>query len=285
MVESEHASTVCRVSRSEDEQGERGMNRCIGCGAELPERKPQQRGRDRQYCSSACNQRTRKARLIPFIESACEYCGEPIRHRVTAKNRRFCSRECTNKYHHKRATQTLDRCVICGASIEVRQGGYGNQPTKYCSEKCRNKKKSERLVECIQCGRKFMAAQRKTCSNECERMIRSKTATRNGKIRKCYSNPRECGRAAVVRRRRRIRERWVEPVTLRYLIERDGGRCQICGRKCGKTKGHHPLAPTIDHIIPLSLGGKHELKNCQLAHHKCNMMKSASPVGQQRLVG
>ena len=37
----------------------------------------------------------------------------------------------------------------------------------------------------------------------------------------------------------------------------------------------HPLAPTVDHIIPVSLGGHPSaLSNLQLAHWYCNRQKS-----------
>jgi len=36
----------------------------------------------------------------------------------------------------------------------------------------------------------------------------------------------------------------------------------------------HPLAPTIDHVVPLAAGGLHEPANVQLAHFLCNARKS-----------
>jgi len=52
------------------------------------------------------------------------------------------------------------------------------------------------------------------------------------------------------------------------LLWRHGRYCAICGKKI------HSLDDlTVDHIIPLSKGGKNEIENCQLAHRKCNSMK------------
>lgn len=66
-------------------------------------------------------------------------------------------------------------------------------------------------------------------------------------------------------------------VSLKKLILRDFGICQICGKPIDKSsfsgKGCGPLYPTIDHIIPLSKGGNHVWDNVQLAHLKCNSMK------------
>ena len=36
----------------------------------------------------------------------------------------------------------------------------------------------------------------------------------------------------------------------------------------------HPMSLSIDHIIPLSLGGTHEPKNVQVVHLICNSTKS-----------
>ena len=52
--------------------------------------------------------------------------------------------------------------------------------------------------------------------------------------------------------------------------------CGICGKPVDfKLKYPHPLAPCIDHIIPISKGGHpSDLENMQLAHWTCNRKKS-----------
>ena len=53
--------------------------------------------------------------------------------------------------------------------------------------------------------------------------------------------------------------------------------CAICGGFVDKTLPPlHPMAPTIDHIIPISLGGHpSSMDNLQLTHRKCNRAKGA----------
>lgn len=47
-----------------------------------------------------------------------------------------------------------------------------------------------------------------------------------------------------------------------------------------------PLAPTIDHVIPISLGGDDIRANVQLAHFRCNNVKGARGTAEQlALVG
>ena len=51
--------------------------------------------------------------------------------------------------------------------------------------------------------------------------------------------------------------------------------CGICGQPVDKSiKYPDPLSPTVDHIIPCAKGGSDELDNLQLAHRKCNRLKS-----------
>jgi 5-methylcytosine-specific restriction endonuclease McrA len=51
--------------------------------------------------------------------------------------------------------------------------------------------------------------------------------------------------------------------------------CYICGKPVDVTikDKYNPLAPTVDHIIPLAKGGTNERENLALAHRQCNMAK------------
>lgn len=76
------------------------------------------------------------------------------------------------------------------------------------------------------------------------------------------------------RRNRRARNRaaFVEQVNLFEIAERDKWICQLCGKKVSRKASFNKQA-TIDHVIPISKGGKHEAANCQLAHFDCNSVK------------
>ena len=52
--------------------------------------------------------------------------------------------------------------------------------------------------------------------------------------------------------------------------------CGICGKPVDvKLKPPNPLAPTVDHIIPVNKGGHPSaMENLQLAHATCNRQKS-----------
>ncbi len=53
-----------------------------------------------------------------------------------------------------------------------------------------------------------------------------------------------------------------------FIYERDGYRCQICGRRTDDLE--------IDHIIPISRGGKSTPDNLQTLCHRCNYRKGSN---------
>lgn len=105
------------------------------------------------------------------------------------------------------------------------------------------------------------------------------------------SSEREKERGRRSNRRRRLARRAAGEAgkyTTAEVAERDGFRCHLCHRKVDmQLSGMAPRGPTIDHLLPLALGGLDELPNVALAHRSCNIRKGATngPPQQLRLVG
>lgn len=80
--------------------------------------------------------------------------------------------------------------------------------------------------------------------------------------------------AAWIARRRKVK---ATPIDKLEVYERDGWQCQLCGGAVDpQLKGSSDrLAPSLDHIVPLALGGEHVIDNVQLAHLGCNSRKGA----------
>jgi 5-methylcytosine-specific restriction endonuclease McrA len=58
------------------------------------------------------------------------------------------------------------------------------------------------------------------------------------------------------------------------VLERDGFRCGICLLAINPgLPVNHPLALTIDHVVPLAAGGSDAIGNLQPAHRQCNVDK------------
>jgi hypothetical protein len=60
------------------------------------------------------------------------------------------------------------------------------------------------------------------------------------------------------------------------LAARDGANCGICREPVDMslTRADGLMCPSVDHIIPRARGGTHDADNLQLAHLRCNMLKS-----------
>lgn len=72
-------------------------------------------------------------------------------------------------------------------------------------------------------------------------------------------------------------DRWDGGVTWRAVAQRDGMACYLCfgltdpGDERGGVAG--PRYPSVDHVVPLAVGGWHTLGNARLAHRRCNSRK------------
>lgn len=60
----------------------------------------------------------------------------------------------------------------------------------------------------------------------------------------------------------------------RAVIQRDGYSCSYCGKET--------MQITVDHIVPLYLGGSSDLKNLTVACHSCNSSKGRKTVEEWR---
>lgn len=214
---------------------------CAACGVSFAGR------RERKACSLQCGN---VLKLRPKAPRPCELCENAFV--PTLPQQRYCSMACSSPARH------IGRP---GRSSAVR------------------------FPDCIVCSRVFCTSngKAKVCSDECRRRSQSDWA-----VRKYATDPsfRDRNLAAVHARRTSKLGMSSPAILLSYLIERDGGRCRLphClmpTRKVDPIGARTPAKPSIDHVIPLSLGGEHELHNVQLAHYRCNLSKNNRASGDQ----
>jgi hypothetical protein len=265
---------------------------CQNCGKELTSKWQV------KYCSRDCmweyQRKSRAEAKAKRWTRICEQCGkEFVMHSTSGKaNRgevkegRFCSRKCHFTWvrqQSKKAVTTRKNgpyrgsCSICGKVFESRHKRarcsrecdleYGRRETF----KSNSAKKVLEQRPCRECGKMFVPEygnkRRHYCSDACSR----RQGRRNAK------------------HTRRTRGKAVKGATVyrARIYERDGWKCQICGKKVNRLlDGSHPMAASLDHIIPLSKGGRHEPSNVRLAHRKCNTAKAdrSGPNGDQLLL-
>lgn len=183
----------------------------------------------------------------------------------------------------------------CGTAIN---GGYARRPRKNwpCSKVS--------YVDCPECHRVFTKHNRQAfCSVPCRQAAGRR---RRGQVKAWGNQPKArvrpcpgCGTDSLVwprqlcgscfqanrtarkardKRRRRALKRGVrsEPYTLAGIAQRDDYRCGLCGRPVPMgLQVPDPLAPTVDHVVPLACRGDDTPANVQLAHFICNSMKGA----------
>lgn len=68
----------------------------------------------------------------------------------------------------------------------------------------------------------------------------------------------------------------IVPFDREDVFVRDDWTCAICSVRCSSPNPYVPTAATIDHVIPLSLGGHHTVANAQTCCLSCNSSKQDS---------
>lgn len=79
-----------------------------------------------------------------------------------------------------------------------------------------------------------------------------------------------CDNCIDYRERELAKAPWL---TWRYVANRHGMQCRACGRVTIEGSSDQRISPTLDHIKPLSKGGRHEVDNVQLLCRSCNAKK------------
>jgi 5-methylcytosine-specific restriction endonuclease McrA len=177
-----------------------------------------------------------------------------------------------------------DACVVCGEIVPV----VRCKGSKTCSDEClkeRGRQKARDKYESIT-GVRLRAANGPRPCRFCNRVIVPDHALGRGRDVCDYCNTHR----GSFRARAHLYGVPYTHVPRKAIFERDGWRCQLCGRKVkrrssrSKSTGRlHPRTASLDHIVPLRRGGPHEEANCQCACLECNVRKNARMIGQRRL--
>lgn len=166
---------------------------------------------------------------------------------------------------------------LCRPCRRARVGGQ----TSAELEAVRYRRRVEKTVPrpCAWCGGEFRSSTRGVlcCSLTCAQLRRN--AEGRG-VRK-YATEAERAAAELERwqrknRRRRALKRGArsEPYSLAEIAERDRFCCGICSSLVDMTlRAPDRWSATVDHVVPIVLGGDDLRSNVQLAHFGCNSRK------------
>jgi 5-methylcytosine-specific restriction endonuclease McrA len=201
------------------------------------------------------------------MTASCRQCSEPI---TAPRGRRgpasrYCGARCRDR--HRRAPRLgpaqprgrlvrLHTCQQCGGEFRSRALVATCCSTR-CSALLGHAERPREPKPCAECCTSFAGTERaKFCSDRCSARWRKRT--RNGRLKNRID---------------------AEKFSPREVFDRDGWTCQLCGGPCDPSVRVPSLqAATLDHIIPVSLGGSHTRANVRCAHYSCNSRRGARDV-------
>lgn len=237
-------------------------------------------------------------------QRTCEQCGAGFEAIPSRVNARFCSQPCLQAWEVEHLTKEIEHRICanpaCGKGFEVHWRLNTQSDKRFCSHSCYhdNRRKPVPVLPahpmfvplrvCAECGHLIVGDRtwRVTCGDECARKRQSRQ-TSEGIMKRYYSDPEfraDMGRRA---QNRRVSKLGLAGITtpkalLLFLIERDGGICQALTCLMDREDVFDdtgPGKPSMDHIVPLALGGEHTVENLQLTHFRCNLSKGARFIG------
>lgn len=195
---------------------------------------------------------------IVLTPRTCDECGTT--YQPQRVNGRYCSRPCNRRAY-------------------MRRQGWTPAPPKPPAQP---KSPASRIYlrTCTMCDRAFVARapSAKMCSEECR--LANISDRLMGLYRAALSVPTLNVKLAM---------HWHRDLC-RYLVERDGHSCQICGQQIDLTLTSGPRGnrqgPSVDHVVPRSRGGSDDLSNLRLTHWSCNHRRgNRGDAEQLRLIG
>jgi hypothetical protein len=255
---------------------------CDRCGADISSLH-----RNAKRCKTCPKQKT----IGALPERPCEICGTLY----TPKRRDSlcCSRACNGLRYNRlyaarqKAAEPERTCPGCDTTFKA-----WRTDQKYCTPECGNRHRARRAYQyadlserpCKRCGTVFKPKQSTSvfCSRLCSRRVtyaRYRPQRVAAAVAWARANPEL--RAAIAAQYKAARRAWeqlnpdsvgVAPKEWRRLVRRYRHRCAYCG---GNEDGIH-----MDHVIPLSRGGRHAIGNVLPACQACNLSKGAKLVAE-----
>ena len=232
-----HAKGMCHMHDQRVRTHGTPYRRCETCNDEMAE--------DfglAKYCGPGCRPRCK-----------VEGCEEPYRSKdgYCARHKALVRRHGKPVGRHEWAPKSDEyTCVVCGTVFTETEGRR-----KHCSSNCQVLDSTYQGhvpsldFDCVMCGKHFKRNRKDALYQRGDKKL--------------------CDRCRVSKSRR-------HKSSPGYLAKRDGGDCGICGKRVDLELRHpDPNSGSVDHIIPVALGGTHDEENLQLSHLTCNLKKQA----------
>lgn len=254
--------------------------RCAECGADFA-RRPGSRGPMPRRCPHCLPPPVRVVdRQGDYWVLVCQRCGCPFtRPSRRGQVPRYCGDACRDATRREtewarrqgRPRQTHDVTCFCGAWFTTWVS------RRFCSKRCwrayRYRANRTKL-------RAAAAAMPPCTSVDCDSPQRAKglCSTHYNQTRpERYRSKGDPARRQAAWQARRAVKRGVDAEMIKRddVGDRDGWRCGICGQKVNQRLRYpDPRSASLDHVEPLSMGGRHVLSNVRISHLACNVQRS-----------
>jgi len=231
---------------------------------------------------------------ITHPERPCDVCGTlytPARRTAVCCSKTCRDRRLSRKYlAEKKAVEPPRTCPGCNVEFKA-----WRTDQKYCTSVCGNRHRARANYQhadltprpCAWCGTTFTPkwSINTVCSRRCSKRVSYQTH-REEKVAAAVRWGRENRerRAVIAMNYKMSRRGWetsnpgsvgIDPDEWLALLRRHLGRCAYCG---GTEGGIH-----MDHVIPLSRGGRHAIGNVVPACRKCNLSKGSKLLMEWKL--
>lgn len=189
-----------------------------------------------------------------YILLHCDVCGSTMRYSPHALFRHVNCKQCKEN-----AKLLREQELAAKREADRKAKAEAAEERKRINEQERAARTHD--VYCAVCGTLFTTTdtRRFTCSSECSRKRKNTLKSREND-------------------KRIPKDKRIDRIDLHDLFKRDGGVCHICGKQCDwndytvtdTTIIAGNWYPSVDHIVPVSLGGADAWDNVMLAHRICN---------------
>lgn len=255
---------------------------CEQCGGEYLSHLPTS-----TCCSKRCANIRKNQKRWSSAPRLCPTCAVPLVRKGDHAFSTYCSRRCAGiangaarfaagreQREERKAARRAElaarthslQCEECGSAFTA------PSPRACCSPECRmaRARRSQAPVRhgyqprkpytlrvptehvCAECHGSFIGLRRQQfCSARCNRKSKKRLRDVGGRLGSERFSPRE-------------------------IFERDNWTCHLCGDHCDRAASVPArLAPTLDHLTPISKGGVHSRANVKCAHFSCNSKRGA----------
>ena len=209
------------------------------------------------------------------MERLCALCDNPVTYAGIGRPPKYCNEHQNHSYNKymrefywKNSKAEDDgsprACAHCSETYTPKF----RKRSIYCSRDCKDQARKARM-------KRERLADKATLERFCALCEQPIPATRR-------ADSAYCSDLCSQRSHGGLRSRYRKPGVHRELLARDGNRCGICSQRIDmRREWPHPRSASVDHLVPVSVGGSDELANLRLVHLSCNCARRAAMLDEQ----